>query len=260
MTCAGRSRLICRSSEPSSRSRKRFSITSKAAGATRRPFCLRSPLDARCAHEFPSLAITREAEAREADQHHRPGRRLRYRAAARGREATAGADAVVVQRYSSVQGYGSAAGDVCAGVERNARQCVDRADEISGGPKGGGTADLPKDVGAAGAVDKINVGSAGGRQRAANLEEEDSVRIAFSGERQFSSELRRRHEKVDAGREGKAAQILSGQVISGRQPGGDSVRVRCVGLGRPGDGGVVVDSSGTSRWKARDRGSGGDPQ
>jgi hypothetical protein len=40
--------------------------------------------------------------------------------------------------------------------------------------------------------------------------------------------LRRRHEKVDAGREGKAAQILSGQVISGRQPGGDGVRRRRV--------------------------------
>jgi hypothetical protein len=190
-------------------------------------------LDARCAHEFPSLAITREAKAREADQHHRPGRRLRYRATARGREATAGADAVVIHRYSSVQGYGSAAGDVCAGDERNAGERVNRADEIGVGLQGGGTADLPKDVGAAGAVDKVNVGVGGRRrQRAANLKNEDGIRVALTVQCQCTSEVRRRREKVDAGREGKAAQILSGQVISGRQPGGDSVRVRCVGLGR----------------------------
>jgi hypothetical protein len=33
-------------------------------------------LDARCAHEFLSLAISREPKPCEAEQHHRPGRRL----------------------------------------------------------------------------------------------------------------------------------------------------------------------------------------
>jgi hypothetical protein len=48
-----------------------------AVGATQRPFCLRGPSDGRCAREFLALAaIADEAEPREAEQHHRPGRGL----------------------------------------------------------------------------------------------------------------------------------------------------------------------------------------
>ena len=55
------------------------------------------------------------------------------------------------------------------------------------------------------AVDKIDVGSACRRQRAANLKDENSVRVALTVQRQRSGQLRRRGEGVNARREGKAA-------------------------------------------------------
>jgi hypothetical protein len=92
-------------------------------------------------------------------------------------------------------------------------------------------ADLPKDVVAVGAVYKFNVGGAGCRQRAANLKDEGRVRVALSVQGQCSCESRRRGEKVDAGREDKAAEIISGQSLSGRQRFGGVVRRQLRRLG-----------------------------
>ena len=153
-------------------------------------------------------AISSEAEAREAERHHRPGRRLRH-----GANSATAADIVCVDRYGRGQGYGSAAPNVCAVVERNAGLRHNRPGENGGGSKGRGAADLPKDVVAVAAVDKINGGGAGRRQRAANLKDEGRVRVALSVQGQRSCESRRRGEEVNARRKGKAAEILSAQVV-----------------------------------------------
>jgi hypothetical protein len=86
-------------------------------------------------------AKAREAEFCEAEQYHRPGRRLGHRASA----ATA-ADNVRVHRDSAGRGDGSAARDVCAGIERNAGLRHNCAGEIGGGPEGRGAADQKRSL------------------------------------------------------------------------------------------------------------------
>ena len=101
-------------------------------------------------------------------------------------------------------------GDVCAGIERNAGLRENRAGEVGGSPQGSQSyRPARRPALPLGAVDKLDLGGAGRRQRAVNLKDEDSVRIALSVQRQCPCELRRRGEGVDARRQGKAAKILS---------------------------------------------------
>ena len=125
-------------------------------------------------------------------------------------------DVVGIQRHRAVLRQSRAAGDVGAGVQRDARQRQDVSDKRGGGAERGRAADLPEHIGALTAADHVDSGAAGRDEGAADLEDEDRVGIALRVQCEGSGQLRGVIEGVNARREHQAAQVLTGQVCGGR--------------------------------------------
>ena len=173
--------------------------------------------------------ISDEAEAREAEQHHRPGRRLRHSAAARGTEQPPMPMVLRVHALRAVQGDGSPQAMLAPEIERYARERVDRADELVEN-RGWRNCRPAKRRRRRLRRSQASTEDVGGRvvRRTANLK--DVRATARPGS--IVREVRRRSEEVDAGREGKAAEVPR-PGVSRRQRFGGIVRRQSRRLGPP---------------------------
>ena len=159
-------------------------------------------------------------------------------------------DIVGIERHRAVAGERAAAGDVRAGIERDAGQRQDVADESRRRSQRRRTADPPVDIAAEAATDNGHARIAAGRQRASDIEDEYGVRIAERVERQRSGQLRRVPERIDARRQDETAEVLPGQIRRGRSGRGRVVACRQIDL-RLHRGGVADVHDARRQHKAR---------
>jgi hypothetical protein len=66
------------------------------------------------------------------------------------------------------------------------------------------------------AIDQDNRRTAGGRERAPNLDNEARIAVTPRIQSEYSRQLSRRTEGIDACRERETTQILTGQILIGR--------------------------------------------
>ena len=168
------------------------------------------------------------------------------------------ADGVGIHRYRAGSRQGPAVQNGGFGVEGDARQRNDIAFKGRRGPERRGTADLPKQavIGAAigTEIDHLNRRVAGGRQRAADLEDPVGVVAALGVEREGSRQLGRRVEMIDARHQRESTEIVTGQVTRERHArqtnvrrGGIDLRLLCDGIR------LVYGSRDRDARQARDR-------
>jgi hypothetical protein len=120
-------------------------------------------------------------------------------------------DEVGVQCHGSVSRQSTAAPDAGTGIQGDTCEREDVPFKGGARAESGGTADLPENVviRAAGEDDR---GTARGRQRAADLENENRIGIGRVVEAERSRQLGRRVKMIDPWRKRESTQILTCQV------------------------------------------------
>ena len=115
-------------------------------------------------------------------------------------------DVIVIQSHGTVHCQG-AAGHACPNIEGDALVSENTAIKRRACAESRGGADLPEHVAGLSSIDEKNRRTAGSRECAPNLENEDRTAVALRVQREYSRQLSRRAEGIDARREDECPEI-----------------------------------------------------